>query len=123
VTACDAICGVVLLLAAIAGRAPAALSQPPGPAPQNGTRIVNGTVLDERSEAVPGIIVTATWVAGNARRTPEGCGPWDGLRMPAVHAVVLATSGGYFGLESQPAAKYVSSLIEALSPRTYSAAG
>lgn len=60
----NTICKVVILTA-IAICVSAILSQAPASAPQDDTRILSGTVINERSEAVPGVVVTARWSAGH----------------------------------------------------------
>ena len=58
-----------------------------------GSRIVRGEVLDEKSEAVPDALVTATWNTGRRNTRTDGEGHFA-LAVPLV-AVAFSVSGPY----------------------------
>jgi TonB dependent receptor/Carboxypeptidase regulatory-like domain/TonB-dependent Receptor Plug Domain len=89
-----------VILIAILARVSAGSGQTPGPAERPDTRILTGEVLDEKSEAVPNVVVTAKWNSG-ARNTRTDEGGHFSLVVPAI-PVTVSVSGKYVAPNQQP---------------------
>ncbi len=90
---------VFLMIAASAGSggatAQTGAATAPGGAQDNAERMVSGVVVDERSQAVVGAMVTAQWTHGSRSATTDGLGAFS-MRVPAV-PVTLSVSGKFIG--------------------------
>ena len=79
---------IVALIALMLGSVPA-FSQVPG------TRIVSGSVMDEKSQAVPGATVTGRWAGGSRSATTDDHGSFS-LSVGATQVTFMVT-GRYIG--------------------------
>jgi hypothetical protein len=91
-TLSNTILKTVLLASFLAGASDLS-GQASGPLEPPGTRIVSGEVLNEKSEAVPDVVVTAKWGSGSRNTRTDGEGHFS-VSVPPV-TVTFSVSGRY----------------------------